>query len=239
EVRTSFLAQEKMDKIVSWKKESPPLLSLGFSISGQNENHHKWETFKMAANLPRIGHPSKFTPRSDCAMLRESEENSRAVRRKLLVLKQTNLTAQLKFAKLHMNDFKLQMLTHNAQQHVWRKRYSTSTQTPHINWGDKQGLMPQDLGTMRSLSRACTPVLGPNWVMMMQHNNDARCSSKSTERPDLDPIEMLWCDLKRAVQKQMPSNLNKLKQRCKESFHAAICGKNFLFKHTKLICSSS
>uniref|UniRef100_A0A3B3SNV6 Sleeping Beauty transposase HTH domain-containing protein n=1 Tax=Paramormyrops kingsleyae TaxID=1676925 RepID=A0A3B3SNV6_9TELE len=26
---------------------------------------HKWKTFKTVANLPRSGHPSKFTPRSD------------------------------------------------------------------------------------------------------------------------------------------------------------------------------
>jgi len=32
---------------------------------------HKCKTFKAVANLPRIGHPSKFTPGSDHSMLRE------------------------------------------------------------------------------------------------------------------------------------------------------------------------
>jgi len=36
---------------------------------------HKWKTFKAVANL---GRPSKFNPRSDCAMLRETVENPRA-----------------------------------------------------------------------------------------------------------------------------------------------------------------
>ena len=32
---------------------------------------HKWKTFKIFASLPRSGRPSKFTPRSDHAMIRE------------------------------------------------------------------------------------------------------------------------------------------------------------------------
>jgi len=31
---------------------------------------HEWKTFKTASNLSRSGHTNKFTPRSDCAMLR-------------------------------------------------------------------------------------------------------------------------------------------------------------------------
>ncbi len=31
----------------------------------------KWRTFKTTADMPRSGHPSKFTPRADCKMLKE------------------------------------------------------------------------------------------------------------------------------------------------------------------------
>lgn len=34
------------------------------------------------------------------------------------------------------------------------------------------------------------------------------------QSPDLNPTEMLWQDLQRAVHKQMPANLDKLKQCC-------------------------
>lgn len=33
---------------------------------------------KTAPNNPRSGHPSKFTPRSNCAMLRDIARNPRA-----------------------------------------------------------------------------------------------------------------------------------------------------------------
>ena len=39
---------------------------------------HKWKTFNTIGNLPRSGHPSKFTPRLDFAMLREIVKNSKS-----------------------------------------------------------------------------------------------------------------------------------------------------------------
>ncbi|XP_053577468.1 uncharacterized protein LOC128666737 isoform X3 [Bombina bombina] len=55
------------------------------AISKQFKVHHstvrkiiyKWKTFKTVANLPRSGRPSKFTPRSDRAMLREIAKKPR------------------------------------------------------------------------------------------------------------------------------------------------------------------
>ena len=38
---------------------------------------HKWKTFKTVASLPRSGGPSKFNPKSDHVMLRESANNPR------------------------------------------------------------------------------------------------------------------------------------------------------------------
>jgi len=39
---------------------------------------HKWKTFRTVVNLPRSGLPSKFTPSSDCAMLRETATNPKS-----------------------------------------------------------------------------------------------------------------------------------------------------------------
>uniref|UniRef100_A0AAR2JPU3 Tc1-like transposase DDE domain-containing protein n=1 Tax=Pygocentrus nattereri TaxID=42514 RepID=A0AAR2JPU3_PYGNA len=69
---------------------------------------------------------------------------------------------------------------------------------------------------------------------IFQHDNDPKHASKSTKEwlhrnkiktlewpsqsPDLNPIEHLWGDLKRAVHRRCPHNLSDLERFCKEEW---------------------
>ena len=75
----------------------------------------------------------------------------------------------------------------------------------------------------------------------MQQDNDPKHRSKSTtewlqqkkicllerlsQSPELNPIEMLWHDLKRAVHTRKPKNIAELKQFCKEEWSKIIAAK--------------
>uniref|UniRef100_A0A8C6VYB8 Transposase Tc1-like domain-containing protein n=1 Tax=Nothobranchius furzeri TaxID=105023 RepID=A0A8C6VYB8_NOTFU len=74
--------------------------------------------------------------------------------------------------------------------------------------------------------------LKPSWAL--QQDNDPKLTSKSTsewlknnkmktlewpsQSPDLNPIEMLWHDLKKAVHARKPSNKAELQQFCKDEW---------------------
>jgi len=47
------------------------------SITTARKIFHKWKTFEAVVNLPRSGRPSKFAPRLDCVMLRETAKYTR------------------------------------------------------------------------------------------------------------------------------------------------------------------
>jgi len=127
---------------------------------------HRWKTFKTAGNLPRSGHPSKFTPRSLVHDSTRSKTLNKygvlgTVNRRKLLLFKNNLAAWLLLVNLHLNkpqDFwntKGEMFDQNTQHYVWRK---PNTEYPHKfsyqlsgtvveGWWFALVLQPQSLGT--------------------------------------------------------------------------------------------
>ena len=123
------------------------------------------------------------------------------------------------------------------------KRHSTPTSKPKCKvwWTERHGLGRKN--EFLSLSRhfageylsnfySTLIRLSLNRSWMMQQDNDPKHRSKSTtdwlqqkkirllewpsQSPDLNSIEMLWHDLKRAVHTRHPKNITELKQFCKE-----------------------
>uniref|UniRef100_A0A9J8BZQ9 Tc1-like transposase DDE domain-containing protein n=1 Tax=Cyprinus carpio carpio TaxID=630221 RepID=A0A9J8BZQ9_CYPCA len=50
------------------------------------------------------------------------------------------------------------------------------------------------------------------------HNNSVTVLVRTSQSPDLNPIEHLWRDLKMAVHQRLPSNLTELERICKEEW---------------------
>ena len=100
-----------------------------------------------------------------------------------------------------------------------------------IDWTMNSGLYQQILQENIRVS-VCEPKLNRRWIL--QQDNDPKHTSKSTKEwlkkkkcfvlewpsqsPDLNPIEMLWKDLKRSVHARKPTNIHELKQFCKEEW---------------------
>ena len=122
---------------------------------------------------------------------------------------------------------------HKKKQHSGRCRFAASGpgRLAIIDGTMNSGLYPQILKENVRVS-VCELKLNRRWVLLQ--DNDPKHTSKSTKEwlkkkkcnvlewpsqsPDLNPIEMLWKDLKRSVHARKPTNIHELKQFCKEEW---------------------
>ena len=82
--------------------------------------------------------------------------------------------------------------------------------------------------------------LGFKWVFQMDNDpkhtskilakldNKVKVLERPSQRPDLNPIEHLWAELKKRVRARRPTNLTQLHKLCQEEWakiHPTYCGK--------------
>ncbi|KAK3561784.1 hypothetical protein QTP86_014207, partial [Hemibagrus guttatus] len=159
--------------------------------------------------------------------------HGRVPRRKPLLSKK-NIKARLSFARKHLDiqDFwentlwtdetNMELFGRSASHHVWRKRPG---RLAVIN-GTMNSAVYQKILKENVRPSVCDLKLKRTWVL--QQDNDPKHTSKSTsewlkknkmktlewpsQSPDLNPIEMLWHDLKKVVHARKPSNVAELQQ---------------------------
>ncbi|KAK3550047.1 hypothetical protein QTP86_019146 [Hemibagrus guttatus] len=162
--------------------------------------------------------------------------HGRVPRRKPLLSKK-NIKARLSFARKHLDD----------PQDFWENTLWTDETKIVMVWGCFAASGPGRLavinGTMNSavyqkiLKENVRPSVSDlklkrTWVL--QQDNNPKHTSKSTsewlkknkmktlewpsQSPDLNPIEMLWHDLKKVVHARKPSNVAELQQFCKDEW---------------------
>uniref|UniRef100_A0A3Q4HI71 Transposase Tc1-like domain-containing protein n=1 Tax=Neolamprologus brichardi TaxID=32507 RepID=A0A3Q4HI71_NEOBR len=140
----------------------------------------KWETFKTAASVPRRGRPTKFVPRSDREMFRETEKTkhvnicNNTIRR---------LNKYGLFGRVLGRKPLLSKKNKTGLQSWWST--SISAQTPKTKWWRGDNLQPLHLEIIELLPIKSSVYqsilesnLGQNWVM--QQDNDSKHRSKST-----------------------------------------------------------
>ncbi|KAK3571374.1 hypothetical protein QTP86_009746 [Hemibagrus guttatus] len=177
---------------------------------------HKWKKFGTTRILPSVGCPAKLSDRGRRTLVSEVTKNM------MVTLKQ---------------------LQHFSVERGEPFRRTTISAALHQSGLNGPGRLAVINGTMNSAvyqkilkenvrPSVCDLKLKRTWVL--QQDNDPKHTSKSTsewlkknkmktlewpsQSPDLNPIEMLWHDLKKVVHAQKPSNVAELQQFCKDEW---------------------
>ncbi|KAK3572375.1 hypothetical protein QTP86_032601, partial [Hemibagrus guttatus] len=159
---------------------------------------YKWRKHGTVENLPRSGRPTKITPRAQRQLIQEVTKDP------------TTASKELQASLASVKDL---------EDLLWVNGTMNSAVYQKIL---KKNIRP----SVCDLKRKQT------WVL--QQDNDPKYTSKSTsewlkknkmktlewpsQSPDLNPIEMLWHDLKKVVHARKPSNVAELQQFCKDEW---------------------
>ncbi|KAK3543845.1 hypothetical protein QTP70_030070 [Hemibagrus guttatus] len=138
--------------------------------------------------------------------------HGRVPRRKPLLSKK-NIKACLSFTRKHLDDLqdfwentlwtdktKIELFGRSVSHYVWRKS-NTAFQ--------KKNIIPTQDNDPKHTSKSTSEWLKKNKMETLEW---------PSQSPDLNPIEMLWHDLKKVVHARKPSNVAELQQFCKDEW---------------------
>ncbi|KAK3542248.1 hypothetical protein QTP86_021468 [Hemibagrus guttatus] len=159
---------------------------------------YKWQKHGTVENLPRSGRPTKITPRAQRQLIQEVTKDP------------TTTSKELQASLASVKDLEdLLVINGTMNSAVYQKILKENVR-----------------------QSVCDLKLKQTWVL--QQENDPKHTNKSTsewlkknkmktlewpsQSPYLNPIEMLWHDLKKVVHAQKLSNVAELQQFCKDEW---------------------
>uniref|UniRef100_A0A803JRB2 Tc1-like transposase DDE domain-containing protein n=1 Tax=Xenopus tropicalis TaxID=8364 RepID=A0A803JRB2_XENTR len=215
--------------------------SLAVHRSTVRQSVYKWRKFSTAATLPRSVCPIKMTARAQHRMLNEVKKNPRVSSKDLQkCLASANIPSTWintqhyvwrKRGTVHQHQNLIPTVKYGGGGiKVWGCFAASGPGRIAIIEGKMNSQVYQDILQENLRPSVHQLKLSRRWVL--QQDNDPMHRSKSTtewlkqkkirllewpsQRPDLNLIEMLWHDLKKAIYTRHPKNIAELKQFCKE-----------------------
>ncbi|KAK3538860.1 hypothetical protein QTP86_018780, partial [Hemibagrus guttatus] len=206
-----------------WKFcEIPSCQTLGLPRTTVRAIIYKWRKHGTVENLPRSGRPTKITPRAQRQLIQEVTKDPTTTSKELQAspasVKKKTIIPTVKYG--------------GGSVMVWGCFAASGPGRLAVINGTMNSAVYQKILKENVRPSVCDLKLKRTWVL--QQDNDPKHTSKSTsewlkknkmktlewpsQSPDLNPIEMLWHDLKKVVHARKPSNVAELQQFCKDEW---------------------
>ncbi|KAK3529891.1 hypothetical protein QTP86_007214 [Hemibagrus guttatus] len=183
---------------------------------------YKWRKRGTVENLPRSGRLTKITPRVQRQLTQEVTKDPTTTSKELQAsqasVKKKNVIPTVKYG--------------GGSVMVWGCFAASGPGRLAVMYGTMNSAVYQKILKENVRPSVSDLKLKRPWVL--QQDNDPKHTSKSTsewlkknkmktlegpsQSPDLNPIEMLWHDLKKVVHARKPSNVAELQQFCKDEW---------------------
>ncbi|KAK3509142.1 hypothetical protein QTP70_020254, partial [Hemibagrus guttatus] len=191
---------------------------------------YKWRKHGTVENLPRSGRPTKIIPRAQRQLIQEVTKDptttSKELQASIASVKRKSNTA---FQKKNIIPT---VKYGGGSVMVWGCFAASGPGRLAVINGTMNSAVYQKILKENVRPSVCDLKLKCNWVLQL--DNVPKHTSKSSpewlkknkmktlewpsQSPDLNPIEMLWHDLKKVVHAQKPSNVAELQQFCKDEW---------------------
>ncbi|KAF7655032.1 hypothetical protein LDENG_00061560, partial [Lucifuga dentata] len=179
-----------------------------------NQTVYKWKKFNTVVTLHRSGRPSKITPRVRCVIIWKVTKNSRETSKEL--------KGSFALSDVHVNESTIRRTLNNSGVYgrVARRKplLSKKNIAARLQFAKDHMNKPEGWDNVLWIDETKIELFGLNEKVMFEWLKQKKFNvlEWQSRSPDLNPIEILWKDLKWVVHAKKPTIISELKLFCKE-----------------------